>query len=81
MSSPIFLLRSPAHTISQSLFLSEDPNIAVLGIEGAVTTIQSQSQPGEVLQPGDALVFGAGQRLTYKQLLDVFIKGRIVLTL
>jgi hypothetical protein len=74
------MIRSPAHTISHSLLLPENPNVVLLAIEGAVSTA-IRSQPGEVLQPGGVLAFKVGQRLTYKQLLDVLIAERTVITL
>jgi hypothetical protein len=80
MSSPIYMIRSPAQTLLHSLLLPEKRNVVVLAIEGAVTTV-IRSQPGEVLQPGGVLPFKMGQRLTYRQLVDVLIVGRTVITL
>jgi hypothetical protein len=80
MTSLVYMLRSPMSTISRSLFLCNDPAITVLGIEGALTSV-SQSQPTEVLQSGGVLPFRRGERLTYRQLLDVLITSGKVVTL
>jgi hypothetical protein len=80
MTSLVYMLRSPARTISHALFLHDNPNIAFLGVEGALTS-GSQSQPAEVLQSGSILPFKTGERLTYRQLLDVLITSGKVVTL
>jgi hypothetical protein len=80
MTSLLYILRAPISTLSPSLFFPDDPTIAVLGIEGALTSI-SQSQPAEVLQVGSVPSLKTGEKLTYRQLLDVLMTGGKVVTL
>jgi hypothetical protein len=76
----MYILRSPAHTISQSLYLPDNPNVVVLGINSTVRTVVPL-QPAEVLQPGKTLHFKIGEKLTYEQLFDVIIEEEKVITL
>jgi len=80
MPSLIYVLRSPAHTISHSLYPSDNPNVVVLSIEDTVPTV-IPLQPAEMLQPGKMLPFKVGEKLTYKQLFDVIIEAENVITL
>lgn len=80
MSSVVYVLRSPVQTMASVLYPSDDPGVVTLGIEGAVSTMVP-SQPSEVLKSGDVLHFKVGERLTYKQLLDVIIEAGKVITL
>lgn len=80
MSSLAYVIRCPAHMMPPALYLSDEPGVVTLGIEGAVTTVRP-SQPAELLQSGDTLRFKPGERLTYKQLLDVIIEAGKVITL
>ena len=80
MPSLIYVLRSPAHTISHSLYPPDNPNVVVLGIEDTVHTV-APLQPIEMLQPGKMLHFKVGEKLTYKQLFDVIIEAGNVITL
>lgn len=80
MSSLVYILRGPAHTMAPALYFSDNPSVMTLGIEGAVNTVVP-SQPAEVLQSGDVLHFKAGKTLAYKQLLDVIIEAGKVITL
>jgi hypothetical protein len=78
MTSLLYILRSPVSTLSPSLILPDDPTIAILGIEGALTSI-SQSHPAQVLQAGSVPSLKIGERLTYRQLLDVLMtRGKVV---
>ncbi len=80
MPSLIYVLRSPAHTISHSLYPPDNPNIVVLGINDTVPT-GIPLQPAEMLQPGKMLHFKVGEKLSYKQLFDVIIEAENVITL
>lgn len=80
MSSLVYILRSPAHMMAPALYLSDNSSVVTLGIEGAVNSV-IPSQPAEVLKSGATLHFKVGERITYKQLLDVIIEAEKVITL
>lgn len=80
MSPLVYVLRSPAHTIAPALYSSDKPSVVILGIEGAVTTVVA-SQPAEILKSASTFPFKTGERVTYKQLLDVIIEAEKVITL
>ena len=80
MSSLVYLLRTPIQTVSHSLSPPDDPNVVVLRVQDTVT-MGVPFEPAEILRPGNLFPLKQGERLTYKQLLDVISAAGKVITL
>jgi len=80
MSSLIYVLRSPAHPVPPSLYVSYDQNVVTFGVENAVDTV-SPLESAEVLQSGNLSSLKTGERLTHKQLLEVLLDAKKVIIL
>ncbi len=80
MRSLVYLVRNPVQTMPHSLFPPHDPSVMVFWIRKAIGT-DSSSQTIEVLGSGSMFNLKTGQRLTYRQLLDVIIQAGKVITL
>ena len=80
MASLVYILRSPVQTLSRSLCPLTDPSVLVLLREGSSYSVVQTGSGGSVPQEGLSPL-KVGDRLTYKDLLDVVIHAGKVITL
>lgn len=80
MSSCIYLLRYPAHLISRSLYDPDNPDILSLGIEAAIDA-HPPSAAARVLHSGASSSWKEGEQLTYRQVLDIILAAKKVITI
>ena len=73
MLSAVYIVRSPLHTLSQAL-LPENSSALVLSLEDPVL-------PGKVLRVTNMTQFTEGERLSYKQILDILLGSAKVIAL
>ena len=73
MLSTVYLVRSPLHTLSQAL-LPENSSAVVLSLEDPLL-------PGKILRITDTTQFTEGERLSYKQMLEIFLRSTKVIAL
>lgn len=73
MHDLIYVLRSPSEKASSSLYASEDSSLTI--------DVGRVAQPGIVLSTNTLSSFQSEQALNYKQLLDVLLDARKVITL
>lgn len=73
MSSAVYIVRSPLHTLSQAL-LPENSSAVVLSLEDPLL-------PGKVLRVTDTTQFTEGERLSYKQILEILLGSTKVIAL
>ena len=73
MLSAVYIVRSPLHTLSQAL-LSETSSAVVLSLEDPLL-------PGKVLCATNINQFTEGERLSYEQILDIFLGSTKVIAL
>ena len=73
MLSTVYIVRSPLHTLSQAL-LPENSSAMILSLEDPLL-------PGKVLRMTNTTQFTEGERLSYKQILELLLKGTKVITL
>ena len=80
MPSPLFLLRHPANTLSPALFSPDELTSSVFAIRlSADSSSPLQSLP--TIQSGDTSRFVIGQKVTYRELLELAIEAGKVITL
>lgn len=72
MSSVVYVVRSPLHTVSPALLPGDDCTVVSVG---------DPLFPGKVLRATDDPPLAEGERLSYKQLLEVILQSRKVRTL
>lgn len=80
MSSLVYLLRHPAHTISSALYLPDDGAILTLGVENAAPSSKAASA-AQVLRAGESSRVKAGQLLTATKLMEILVEANKVITL
>jgi hypothetical protein len=80
MSSLVYVLRHPTRMLSSSLYLPNGSPALTLGVETAVA-VATPAQPAEVLHAGKSSRVTTGERLTYRQLLELLIEATKVITL
>jgi len=80
MPSLVYVLRHPTCTLSSSLYLPNDRPPLTLGVETAVA-VSTPGPPVQVLHSGTSSCVTTGERLTYKQLLEVLVDATKVITL
>jgi hypothetical protein len=73
MLSAVYIVRSPLHALSQAL-LPENSSAMILSLEDPLL-------PGKVLRMTNTTQFTEGERLSYKQILELLLKGTKVITL
>ena len=73
MSSVVYVVRSPLHTLSHSLF-PEDGSAVVLSLEDPLL-------PGKVLRATSDTGLTEGEKLSYKQVLAIVLDSKKVMTL
>lgn len=73
MSSAVYIVRSPLHTLSQAL-LPENSSAVVLSLEDPLL-------PGKVLRVTNTTQFTEGERLSYKQILEILLGSTKVIAL
>lgn len=76
----MYILRGPAQTTVPALYSPEDARAVTIGTEQAVSTVLP-SQPAEILRSDGLTRFKTGDRLTFRQFLDVIIEAGKVITL
>ncbi len=79
MSSLLYLLRGPEHTMAHALYVSGDAHTDVIGIEDALPTKLS-SRSAEVIHSVSTNL-SVGQGLAYPELLELVIKAGKIITL
>ena len=80
MPSPLFLLRHPANILSPALFSPDDSTASVFAVEVSTnSSFPVQSLP--TIQSGDPSRFVIGQKVTYRELLELAIEAGKVITL
>jgi len=73
MSSAVYIVRSPLHTLSQAL-LPENSSAVVLSLEDPLL-------PGKVLRVTDTTQFTEGEKVSYEQILKILLTSTKVITL
>jgi hypothetical protein len=76
MSSAVYIVRSPLHTLSQAL-LPENSSAMVLSLEDPLL-------PGKVLHVTNTTQFTEvteGERLSYEQILEILLRSTKVIAL
>ena len=73
MSSVVYVVRSPLHTISQSL-CPEQGSVLMISVEGSPL-------PGKVLSTTKKFSLKEGERLSHEQLVSVLVKSEKIMTL
>jgi len=73
MSSAVYIVRSPLHTLSQAL-LPENSSAMVLSLEDPLL-------PGKILRVTNTTQFTEGERLSYKQILEILLRSTKVIAL
>jgi hypothetical protein len=73
MSSVVYVVRSPLHTLSPALFSGNGSEV--------VLSLEDPLLPGEVLRSTNELGLKAGERLSYDQLVAILLVTRNVVTL
>lgn len=73
MSSAVYIVRSPLHTLSQAL-LPENSSAVVLSLEDPLL-------PGKILRVTNTTQFTEGERLSYKQILEILLGSTKVIAL
>jgi hypothetical protein len=73
MSSAVYIVRSPLHTLSQAL-LPENSSAIVLSLEDPLL-------PGKVLRVTNTNQFTEGERLSYEQILEILLRSTKVIAL
>ena len=73
MSSVVYVVRSPLHTLSTALFSGNGSEV--------VLSLEDPLLPGEVLRSTNELGLKAGERLSYDQLVAILLVTRNVVTL
>jgi len=73
MSSAVYIVRSPLHTLSQAL-LPENSSAMVLSLEDPLL-------PGKVLRVTNTTQFTEGERLSYGQILEILLGSTKVIAL
>lgn len=72
MPSVVYVVRSPLHTVSPVLLPGDDC---------AVVSVEDPLFPGKVLRATDDSPLPEGERLSYKQLLEIVLQSKKVMTL
>ena len=80
MSPLVYLLRSRAQTLPSALYPHNDSSVMSLVLESADGSVDL-SQPAVMIQSGGASAWKVGEKLTYKQLLDLVLEVKKVITL
>jgi hypothetical protein len=73
MSSAVYIVRSPLHTLSQAL-LPENSSALVLSLEDPLL-------PGKILRVTNTTQFTEGERLSYEQILEILLGSTKVIAL
>jgi hypothetical protein len=73
MSSAVYIVRSPLHTLSQAL-LPENSSAMVLSLEDPLF-------PGKILRVTNTTQFTEGERLSYEQILEILLGSTKVIAL
>jgi hypothetical protein len=73
MSSAVYIVRSPLHTLSQAL-LPENSSAVVLSLEDPLL-------PGKVLRVTSTTQFTEGEKVSYEQILKILLTSTKVITL
>jgi len=73
MSSAVYIVRSPLHTLSQAL-LPENSSAMVLSLEDPLL-------PGKVLRVTNTTQLTEGERLSYEQILEILLRSTKVIAL
>jgi hypothetical protein len=73
MSSAVYIVRSPLHTLSQAL-LPENSSAVVLSLEDPLL-------PGKVLRVTNTTQFTEGENVSYEQILKILLTSTKVITL
>jgi hypothetical protein len=73
MSSAVYIVRSPLHTLSQAL-LPENSSAMVLSLEDPLL-------PGKILRVTNTTQFTEGERLSYEQILEILLGSTKVIAL
>jgi hypothetical protein len=73
MSSAVYIVRSPLHTLSQAL-LPEKSSAVVLSLEDPLL-------PGKVLRVTSTTQFTEGEKVSYEQILKILLTSTKVITL
>jgi hypothetical protein len=73
MSSAVYIVRSPLHTLSQAL-LPENSSAMVLSLEDPLL-------PGKILRVTNTTQFTEGERLSYGQILEILLGSTKVIAL
>jgi hypothetical protein len=73
MSSAVYIIRSPLHTLSQAL-LPENSSAMVLSLEDPLL-------PGKILRVTNTTQFTEGERLSYEQILEILLGSTKVIAL
>ena len=80
-SSPLYLLRHPASTLSPALYSTQDRNISVCPLAQVSLSSPSSDQPMLAIQSRQGQDVVPGQTMTYDQLLKVIIDAPKVITI
>ena len=73
MSSVVYVVRSPLHTLSPALFSGSGSEV--------VLSLEDPLFPGEVLRSTSEFGLKAGEKLSYDELLAILLDTRKVVTL